>query len=138
MSEENKALMKRWFEEVWNQGNARVIDELLAEDGVIHGLADIDGNPVQGLASFKEFHAKFRGAFPDMHISVDDVIAEGDKVVARCSVRAQHTGAHLGFEATNAPVQFEGVAIVRVKNGKIAEAWNCFDFLTMNKQLGVL
>jgi steroid delta-isomerase-like uncharacterized protein len=138
MSEENKALVRRWFEEVWNQGNAEVIDELLAEDGVIHGLMDAGGNQVQGLRSFHEFHTQFRGAFPDMNVSVEDMIAEGDKVVARCSVRGKHTGEHLGFKATNAPVEFEGVAIVRIKDGKIAEAWNQFDFLEMNKQLGVL
>ncbi|HET9713296.1 MAG TPA: ester cyclase, partial [Pyrinomonadaceae bacterium] len=71
-------------------------------------------------------------------VTVEDVVAEGDKVVARCSVRGTHTGEHLGFEATNAPVEFEGVAIVRIKDGKIVEAWNHFDFLEMNKQLGVL
>ena len=138
MSEENKALIYRWFEEVWNRGDAAVIDELLAEDGVIHGLNDANGNPVRGLPAFHEFHTQFRGAFPDIAVAVEDVIAEGDKVVARCSVRGTHTGGDLGFEATNAPVGFEGVAIVRVKGGKIIEAWNHFDFLEMNKQLGVL
>ena len=138
MSEENKALIKRWFEEVWNQGNRDVIDELVTEDVMIHGLVDGAGNPVKGLGAFHEFHSQFRGAFPDIHVDVDDVIAEGDRVVARCSVRGQHTGEHLGFSATNAPVEFGGVAIVRITNGKIAEAWNYFDFLTMNRQLGVI
>lgn len=138
MSEENKALIQRWFEEVWNQGNSKVIDELLAEDGVIHGLVDAHGNPVTGLQAFHEFHNQFRGAFPDIYVSVDDVIADGDRVVARCSVRGTHSGEHLGFAATDAPVQFEGIAIVRIKDGKIVEAWNQFDFLAMNKQLGVL
>jgi steroid delta-isomerase-like uncharacterized protein len=138
MSEENKALIKRWFEEVWNQGNSELIDELLAEDGLIHGLLDASGNPVEGLAGFHNFHDQFRGAFPDLIVNVEDVIAEGDKVVARCSVRGKHTGDQLGFAATNSPIQFEGVAIVRIENGKIAEAWNHFDFLEMNKQLGVL
>jgi steroid delta-isomerase-like uncharacterized protein len=136
MSEENKALIKRWFEEVWNKGNAEVIDELFAQDGVIHGLVDGSGNPVPHFRGFKQFHSQFRGAFPDISITVDDVIAEGDKVVARCTVKGQHTGDHLGFKATNAPVEFEGVAIVRIKDGKIIEAWNCFDFLKMNRQLG--
>lgn len=139
MSEEdNKALIQRWFEEVWNQGKVEVIDELLAEDGVVHGLVDASGSQVHGLQGFHNFHTQFRGAFPDINVSIDDVIAEGDKVVARCSVRGKHTGEHLGFEATNTPVQFEGVAIVRIKDGKIVEAWNHFDFLEMNKQLGVL
>jgi steroid delta-isomerase-like uncharacterized protein len=139
MSEqENKALIYRWFEEVWNQGNAKVIDELLAQDGVVHGLTDADGKPVQGLEAFHAFHSQFRGAFPDLSITVEDAIAEGDKVVARCSVRGKHTGQELGFEATNAPIQFEGIAIVQIKDGKIVEAWNQFDFLEMNRQLGVL
>ena len=137
MSEENKALIERWFEEVWNQGNAKVIDELLAEDGVIHGLADASGQPVRGIEAFHEFHNQFRGAFSGLHISVDDVIAEGDRVVARCSVRGSHTGESLGFAATNAPIDIGGIAIVRIKDGKIVEAWNQFDFLEMNKQLGL-
>jgi len=97
MSEEekNKALIQRWFEEVWNQGNSGVIDELLAEDGVIHGLVDASGQQVRGLQAFHEFHNQFRGAFPDIYISLDDIIAEGDRVVARCSVRGKHTGEHL-------------------------------------------
>jgi steroid delta-isomerase-like uncharacterized protein len=138
MSERNKALIQRWFEEVWNQGNEKVIDELLADDGVIHGLVDASGNPVRGLEAFHEFHSQFRGAFQDINVSVDDIIAEGDRVVARCSVRGRHTGEDLGFGATNTPVEFGGVAIVRIKDGKIVEAWNHFDFLEMNKQLGVL
>ena len=138
MSEENKALIQRWFEEVWNQGNSKVIEELLSQDCVIHGLVDASGSPVEGLPAFHDFHSQFRGAFPDISVSVDDVIAEGDRVVARCSVRGKHSGEDLGFAATNAPVQFEGIAIVRIKDGKIVEAWNQFDFLEMNRQLGVL
>ena len=138
MSEENKALIQRWFEEVWNQGNSKTIDELLDENGVIHGLMDANGQPVSGLKAFHDFHDQFRSAFSNLEISVDDVVAEGDRVVARCSVRGKHTGESLGFAATNAPIEFEGIAIVRIKNGKIVEAWNQFDFLSMNKQLGVL
>ena len=138
MSEENKALIQRWFEEVWNQGNSETIDELLDPDGVIHGLVDASGQTVRGLAGFHEFHNQFRNAFSDLNISVDDVIAEGDRVVARCSVRGKHTGESLGFAPTDAPVQFEGIAIVRIRDGKIVEAWNQFDFLAMNKQLRVL
>jgi predicted ester cyclase len=66
------------------------------------------------------------------------MIAEGDKVAARCSVRATHTGDHLGVPASNAPVIFDGIAIVRIADGKFVESWNSFDFLTMNKQIGAL
>ena len=138
MSEQNKALVRRWFEEVWNKGRSEAIDEMFAADGIAHGLSDDAEVPMQGPADFKPFHAAFRGAFPDVDIIVEDLIAEGDKVAARCSVRGKHTGDHLGVAASNAPVEFSGIAIVRINNGKIVEAWNNFDFLKMNKQIGVI
>ncbi len=138
MSSENKALIASWFEEVWNKGRADAIEERLAPDAVIHGLVDAEGQTVHGMEAFRQFHAQFRGAFPDMEIHVDDVVAEGDRVAARCTVRGKHSGDHLGFAATNAPVDFTGMAIIRVKDGKIVEAWNNFDFMKMNQQLGVL
>src|SRR5206468_10220135 len=138
MSEENKALIRRWFDEVWNNGNANSIGEMLTDDIAIHGLNDANGNAVTGIEAFRAFHKQFRGAFPDIVVNVEDVVAEGDKVVARCTVRAKHTGESLGFAATNASVDFAGIAILRVSDGKIAEAWNSFDFLKMNQQLGVL
>ena len=66
------------------------------------------------------------------------MIAEGDRVAARCSVRAKHTGETLGIAASNSPVEFDGIAIIKIKEGKFVEAWNNFDFLKMNRQLGVL
>jgi steroid delta-isomerase-like uncharacterized protein len=138
MSSENKALMASWFEEVWNKGRADAIAERLASDAVIHGLVDAQGQPVNGIEAFRAFHAQFRGAFPDIVVQVEDIVAEGDRVAARCTVRGKHDGAHLGFAATNAPVEFTGMAIIRVKDGKIVEAWNNFDFMKMNQQLGIL
>ena len=138
MSEENKTLTYRWFEEVWNKGNADAISEMVTADVVIHGLTDAVGNPITNIDAFRSFHQQFRGAFPDINVVVEDSIAEGDKVAARCSVQAKHTGDSLGLTATNADVDFSGIAIVRIYNGKIVEAWNNFDFMRMNKQLGVL
>ena len=136
MSEENKQLMQRWFDQVWNDGRTDAIDEMFAADGLAYGLMD---NPTEGIgpSGFRDLHTMFRGAFPDMTITVEDMIAEGDKVAARCSVRGKHEGDHLGFAATKTPVDFTGMAIVRIRNGKIVEAWNNFDFMRMNKQLGV-
>lgn len=136
MSEENKALFRRWFEEVWNQGRTDAIDEMFAVDGIAHGLSDDAEAPMKGPGGFKPFHEIFRGAFPDVEVRVEDLIAEGDKVVARCSVNARHSGDHLGFAASNARVSFTGMSIVRIKDGKIVEAWNNFDFMKMNKQIG--
>lgn len=136
--EANKALVRRWFEEVWNKGRADAIDELFAADGIAHGLSDDAGRPLTGPADFKPFHAAFRGAFHDIVVIVEDMIAEGDKVAARCSVQGKHSGDHLGVAATNTAVDFSGISIVRIKDGKIVEGWNNFDFLRMNKQIGVI
>ena len=138
MSEENKALIRRWFEEVWNKGRAEAIAEMLAADAVVHGLSDDAAKPLRGPAGFLPFHTQFREAFPEIKVIVEDAIAEGDKVVARCSVRGKHTGDSLGFEATQAQVEFTGIAIVRVKDGKFVEAWNNFDFMKMYQQLGAI
>ena len=137
MSEENKALMRRWFEEVWNNGSVNAIDELMGEDCLAHGLEDEEGNPIRGPRGFKPFHARFRGAFPEITVIVEDILAEGDKVAARISVRGKHTGDHLGFAASQASVDFAGMVIVRIKDSKIVEAWNNIDFLSMNQQIGL-
>jgi steroid delta-isomerase-like uncharacterized protein len=138
MSEENKALFRRWFEEVWNQGRTEAIDELFAADGVAHGLAGADGEELRGPAGFREFHRSFREAFPDIRVTVEDVLAEGDRVAGRCAARATHRAGTLGFAATNRPVAFEGMCIARISDGQIVEAWNSFDFMTMYQQLGVM
>jgi predicted ester cyclase len=138
MSEENKALIRRWFEEVWNKGRADAIDEMLDENGIVHGLSDDPANPLKGPSDFRPFHTLFRDAFPNMMIVVEDTVAEGDKVAARCSVRARHEGEFMGKAATQAQVEFTGIAIVRIYNGKIVEAWNNFDFMILHKQVGLL
>jgi predicted ester cyclase len=111
---------------------------MFAEEGVAHGLADASGAELRGPAHFREFHRSFRDAFPDIRVTVEDVIAEGDKVAGRCSARATHRSGALGFAATNREVGFDGMCIARVCDGKIVEAWNTFDFLTMYRQLGAL
>ena len=137
MSEENKALVRRWFEEVWNKGRAEAIDEMFAEDGVAHGLSDA-GESLRGPAGFRPFFHSFHGAFPDTEIVVEDVIAEGARVAARCSVRARHQGDTLGFRATNRPIEITGMVFTRIRDGKIVEAWNNFDFMTLFRQLGAV
>ena len=136
--EENKALIRRWFEEVWNKGRAEVIPEIFANDGIAHGLSDDPANPLVGPAGFLPFHGQFRGAFPNIEVVVEGQIAEGDLVATRCSVRGQHTGDHLGFAATNSSVDFTGMTITRIRDGKIVEAWNNFDFMKMYRQLGAI
>jgi steroid delta-isomerase-like uncharacterized protein len=134
MSAETKTLVRRWFEEVWNKGRVAAIDELLAPNGVVHGL----GEDMQGAAAFKPFHAAYRDAFPDVKIELEDLIAEEDKVAFRWSATATHKGNGLNFAATNRPVRFSGMGIIRVENGKLVEGWNIFDQLGMMQQLGVV
>src|ERR1700687_4006210 len=116
MMKENEALIRRWFEEVWNQGRVEAVDEMFAADGIAHGLSDDSGNPLRGPAGFREFHARFRQAFPDIVVTVEDTIAQDDKIAARCVVRGKHTGDTLGFAATQAPVEITGISISRIKD----------------------
>jgi steroid delta-isomerase-like uncharacterized protein len=138
MSDQNKALIRRWFEEVWNKGREDAIDEMFAEDGIAHGLADEAGEPLRGAIGFKPFFRKFRAAFPDIEVVVEDTVTEGEKVAARCTVRGKHQSDSLGFAATQLPMEITGITIVRVRDGKIVEAWNNFDFMSMFRQLGAL
>jgi steroid delta-isomerase-like uncharacterized protein len=136
MTDHEPTLVHRWFEEVWNKGRAEAIDEMLDSDAVAHGLADEGGNELRGPEGFKPFFESFRNAFPDLEVVVEDTVVEGDKIAARCTVKGTHAGDGLGLDATNRRVEFTGMIIARVKDGKIVEAWNNFDFKTMFQQLG--
>jgi predicted ester cyclase len=127
----------RWFDEVWNQGRESSIDELLADGAVFHGLTGPDGNHVTGAAAFRPFHQQFRGAFPDIHIAIEDVLVDGDKILARCRVTGTHTGPGVLPAVTNKQVDFTGMCLARVRDGKIVEGWNNFDFLALFQQLGL-
>ena len=87
---------------------------------------------------FKPFFQNFRAAFPDIQVVVEDTVSEGDKVAARCTVRGKHQSDTLGFAATHQSMEITGICIVRTRDGKIVEAWNNFDFMSMFKQLGAL
>src|SRR3990170_943704 len=127
MSAENKALLRRWFEEVWNKGRTAAIDEILATNAVVHGL----GADLHGPAGFKAFHSAYRDAFPDVKLQIDDLIAERDTVAVRWSGTGTHRGEGLGFAATGRQVRFSGMTFARVEGGKLAEGWNSFDQLGM-------
>ncbi len=128
----------RWFEEVWNNRSERAIDEMFAEDGIANGLNDADGNALRGPEGFKTLHRAFLAAYPDLKITVEDIVSEGDKIAARCTVTGTHSGDALGVAPTNQPVEFTGMTIIQIKDGKIIEAWNEFDFMKMYSQIGAL
>ena len=138
MHEGKPHLLKTWFEEVWNKGRESAIDELGAPDMVAHSLLDPTGKPIQGTAKFKEFWRNFRDAFPDIHIDVQEALSDGDKEIVRCVARATHKGAGIGVAATQKPIQFCGVVIARVKDERLVEAWDNWDFLGLYQQLGVV
>ncbi len=135
---ENETFIQRWFEEVWNQKSEKAIDEMCAEDVIANGLTDAEGNTIRGIEAYKNLHRAFVSAYPDIKITVEDTIAEGDKIAARCRVSGTHKGEGLGVAPTHSPVEFTGMTFVKLKDGKIAEAWNEFDFMKMYSQVGAL
>ena len=134
----DETFLHRWFEEVWNKRREDAIDEMADENVVAHGLNDEKGETVSGRESFKNLHRAFLSAYPDLKITVEDAITEGDKVAARCTIRATHAGEGLGVAPTNQPIEFTGLVFVKIKDGKIVEAWNEFDFMKMYSQIGAL
>ena len=131
-----ESVMRTWFEEVWNQGREDTIDRLFATDGLAHGLPG--GVSLRGPEAFKPFFHSFRGAFPDIRIEVLRTVTEGDMVAIHCRVKGTHKGDTMGISATGKTTDFSGMCIARVRDGKIVEAWNSFDFLSFYQQLGLL
>jgi predicted ester cyclase len=136
--ETNKALARRWFEEVWNQRREATIDELLAPDTIIHGLAPPGQPPTPGPESFRAFWRQFSGAFPDLQFTVEDVIAECDLTCIRISFHGTHKGDHLGVNATGNPISGTGIVLTRWRDGRIIEAWNEFDALGIMLKIGAV
>lgn len=125
-TESNEAFVRRYFEEVWNRRNDAAIDAMMSADCVAYGLPDPDA-VLRGRQEFRIVHAMFCGAFPDLHIAVEDVIAAGDRVAARWVATGTHQGNHLGFPATGISTSLTGATIGVVRNGQIVEAWNMMD-----------
>jgi predicted ester cyclase len=124
-----------WFARVWNAGEEAAIDELFVPDTIAHGLGP---EPLRGPDAFKPFFRAFKGALPDIHVTVTNTVTEGNLCVTHCDVEGTHTGDTLGFAPTNRRVKFSGFTLTRVEDGRIIEGWNTYDFLTMYQQLGVI
>ena len=137
MSEANKALVRRWFKEVWNEGREETIDELFAANGIGYGLGDTEV-ALKGPSEFKPFVRNLRGGLPDIHMTIEDLIAEGDKVTIRITVTGTHQGNQLGVAPTGRKVHIEGLVVVRIANGQIVEGWNSWDQLGLLRQIGAL
>ena len=135
-AEENKALARRWFEDLFNTGNLEVTDEIIAPDHVNHDptLPDIPTGP-EGQ---KQIVNLYRGAFTNAHISVEDQLAEGDRVVTRWTGSGTHQGELMGVAPTGNQVRITGITINRVSGGKIVESWSNYDALGMMQQIGAI
>jgi len=132
-SEQNKAIVRRTFEEPW-KGNLAVVDELVASDYFGHDPANPE--PLRGPERVKEFISTYRAAFPDMQITVKQQLAEGDLVATRWSGRGTHEGELMGIEPTGKQVTVSGLTISRLEGDKIVEEFQNWDTFGMMLQLG--
>ena len=131
------ALMRRWFDEIWNRGRIESVDELLAEDAVMWGIGLPDQSS-RGGAEFKEFYRRQRSATPDVKINLDQVIQEGDTAFARWTATMTHTGEGLGVAPTNKTIALSGMSACRTRDGRIVEGWNVWDQVGLARQLEML
>ena len=132
--EDNKELVRRFYDEVWRKGNVDVADDVFARDYVRHDLRATEAAP--GPEGQKQIARAFRAAFPDLRFDVEIVIAEGEYVAARWTASGTHTGRWGNLDATGRFVTFSAVNIFRFERGRVAEIWNHRDDLGLQDQLG--
>lgn len=132
-TETNKATVRRYLEQVIGAGRADLVDEFMVENIALHGT----GLP-PGLPALQAWVQAMADAFPDRQLSVDDVVAEGDRVVARTTMTGTHQGELEGIPATGKAISQPSITIFQLANGKIIEAWYAADHLSFMQQLGVI
>lgn len=136
-SETNKTVSRRFFNEVFGKGNLAVADEIIVKDHINTG----PGNPpglLPGIEGTKQLVTMYRNAFPDVHFTIDEQLAEGDKVMTRWTAHGTHQGELAGIPATGKSSTVTGVAVDRIVNGKITESWGIFDEFGMMQELGII
>ncbi len=135
-TEESKAIARRVNDEVWSKGQLDVIDELIADEFV----ATVIGAPeqIRGPQGFREFVVMYRKAFPDLRITIDEQIAEGETVVTRWTATGKHEGELMGMAATGKQATTAGINVNRVSGGKLVEGWGLFDQLGLLQQIGAV
>lgn len=135
MSEENKAVFRRYVEEIGNEGNLDLVDEIFSD----YASHQPDGSVLErSPEDVKRFMGEFRSAFPDFHTTIEDQIAEDDKVVTRWTMRGTHEGEFRGIAPTGKQISVTGIGIFRFSDGKVVESWDNFDQLGMMQQLGAV
>ncbi len=136
MLENNKSIVRRLIAELWNNGNLSVADELIAPTYIHHDSSTPDLG--KGPESEKKRVTLYRTAFPDLHLNIEDIIAEGDLVMTRWSCRGTHKGELNGTPPTGKQFNITGVTNCRLANGKLVEGWVNWDALGLMQQLGVV
>lgn len=134
MSEANRQLTQRWFNQVWNQQNSAAIDAMFAPHGKSHGFPEPDSVLV-GPDAFKPIHERFCGAFPDLHIALDDIICEGSRVAVRWTTTMTHLGDHFGFPASKKKASLSGSSFLIMENNLIVEGWNFMEMQALLQSL---
>jgi steroid delta-isomerase-like uncharacterized protein len=134
-ADQNIQLMRRWFQEVWNEGRIQTVHELLSPDAVARGQRGAEAE-IRGPEEFVKFVEEIRGAFPDIKVEVEDIFGADDKVVPRWSAIMTHTGDALGLPPSGRTVRSRGITIARIVDGKIVEGWDNWDQLGMLEQIG--
>ncbi len=135
-AQRNRALGERYFEEVWNRGDVDALDELLAPDYVNHTPST--PNPTPGPTDLKPIVLAIRGAFPDLHYEIRDIVATDDAVVMRVRMTGTHRGDLFGLPPTGKRISVDQINIERIRGGRIAEHWRVTDELSLMKQLGAV
>jgi steroid delta-isomerase-like uncharacterized protein len=132
---ENKAVVRRAYEELWNGRNVALVDELVAEDFLNHAAPP---GRQRGREGLKDVIRTFDAAFPDFRYEVEDVISEGDRVAVRDVFRGTHEGDFMGIPSTGNRVEMQAIHIYRLEGGRLAEHWVARDDLGMMRQIGVI
>ena len=137
MSEENKMIARRFREEIWNPGNLGIADEICASDFIWRNLDPLTPDFGPGPTALKQVVTMYRTAFPDVRCTIEDLVAEGDRVVIRWTGRGTNNGTLGNLGPTGKAATVTGIDILRVSGGKIQESWTNWDTLGMFQQLGV-
>jgi steroid delta-isomerase-like uncharacterized protein len=134
-TEDNKTVIRRWNEEIFNEKRVDRADELVTQDYEDHAA-----QPGQafGLQGAKQMWAMYVAALPDLRVTMDEMVAEGDRVAARWTAEGTHQGELLGIPATGKRIRWSGISICRVAEGKMAEQFERWDRLDLMQQLGVI